>query len=466
MSRRSFFRTKRKHQRQSRRAFIEQLERREMLTGVPVAINDPLYSTDVNTTLTISTASAGVVNNDFDPESASLTASVADGPANGTLSTFNGNGTFVYEPDTNFKGFDTFTYTVSDGTYTSAPATVTIAVGDNFGPRTNLDERIGGNMLHTGALSLAQPLTMGLNLVYRSDTHSTWPVVIVETSLVAGSAVPDTIDAVLDFGGVVGSTVSYNTSGLSAGDKLRFVLQVDASSLDTGMYDWEVELTANFSGNPSVSRAFTGQQALVDRTTSPFGAGWWLDGLDQLVTSSAGALLVRGNGDTLWFATNGSGGYLKAEGDLSYSGLVKNGDNTFTLTDKWGNKQNFGTTGLLTSNVDKNGTTTSFSYTSGLLSSITDHWSRSHSLSYTSGLLSSLTDLASRSVSFSHSSGKLASVTQVDPDGAGALYAPVWSYAYDGTTNLLTSQTLPDPDDGGAATGAVTSFAYNSTSRR
>ena len=447
----------------ARKMFFEQLERREVMTAVPVGLND-YYDTPLNTNLVISTTTAGVLNNDFDAEAAALTASVVTNPANGTLSTFNSNGTLTYVPNTGFSGIDTFTYKANDGSLDSNLTTVTIAVGGNFGPRTNLDERIQGNMLHTGALTIEQPLSMGHQLIYRSDSDPR-PVVIVETSLVSGSTVPNTIDAVLTFGGIGGSTVSYNTTGLAAGDKLRFVLQLDASSLSTGMYDWTVQLTANFTGS-SVSRSYTGKQAIVNRNSSEYGRNWWLESHDQLVTSAAGALLVKGNGDTLWFASDGGTGYLKAEGDLTYGTLVKNGDNTFTLTNKWGDKQNFDTGGKLTSNVDRNGNTTSFTYTSGKLTQISDPSSRNTALTYTSGLLSSFTDLASRSVSLSHTSGKLTSVTQVDPDGASALYAPVWSYAYDGTTSLMTSQTTPDPDDGGAASGAVTSFAYNATSRR
>ena len=442
--------------RQSRRAFLEQLERRELLTSVPVAINDPLYATPVNTNLVISAVASGVVNNDFDPESAALSASVVTNPANGSLSGFSSNGTFTYVPNNNFSGIDTFTYKVNDGTYDSNTATVTIAVGGNFGPRTNLDTRIQGNLLDTGAATVVQPLTMGLNLIYRSDTDPR-PVVIVETSLNSFSSVPNTIDAVLTFGGVGSGTISYNTTGLAAGDKLRFVLQVDASSLSTGMYDWTVQLTANFTGS-SASRSYTGKQAIVNRNSSEFGRNWWLDGLDSIVASGSNALLVRGNGETLWFAGDGAGGYLKAEGDLSYSTLVKNGDNTYALTDWHGNKQNFGTDGKLTSIVDHNDVTTSFTYSSGKLSEISDHFSRDITFSYTSGMLTGVTDFASRTVDLSHTSGKLMSVSQEDPDGGGSLTAPVWEYTYDGSTSLLTNQEDPLDHD--------TGFAYNATSKR
>ena len=42
-------------------------------------------------------------------------------------------------------------------------------------------------------------------------------------------------------------------------------------------------------------------------------------------------------------------GILKAEGDPDYAALVKNGDNTYTLTSKDGVARNFSTIGLLTS---------------------------------------------------------------------------------------------------------------------
>jgi len=61
---------------------------------------------------------------------------------------------------------------------------------------------------------------------------------------------------------------------------------------------------------------------------------------------------------------NGASGttYLHADGDSNYSTLVKNTDNSFTLTAKTGGKSNFSSTGLLTSLVDTNSNTTSFAY--------------------------------------------------------------------------------------------------------
>jgi len=452
-------RSVRKHlqRRNSRRLLLESLEPRQMMASVPVAQPDPIYSTAVNTDLTVSTSAAGIVNNDFDADGNSLSASVVANPANGSLIAFNSSGTFTYRPNNGFSGIDTFTYKVNDGSNDSNIATVTVAVGGNFGPRTNLDEVPANAMLMTGALTLAQPLSLGHSLVYRSDTVDPHPIVVLETSLLASSSVPDSIDATLTFNGSAQSTVSYTNTGVAAGDPLRFVLKASTPTLATGYYDWSIELKAWFGSN-SYTRTYTGSQAVVNRSTSEYGKGWWLDGLDQLYANSAGALLVQGSGDTLYFKSDGSGGYLKAPGDTSFSTLVKNGDNTFTLTTKYGDKLNFGTTGLLTSRVDTNDNTIDYTYTSGKLTLLEDPFDRDTTLTYTSGQLTSFQDLASRTTTLAHTSGKLTSVTHPDPDAGGALAAPVTEYQYDATTSLLTIRT--------DALDYDTTYAYDGTSRR
>jgi YD repeat-containing protein len=175
---------------------------------------------------------------------------------------------------------------------------------------------------------------------------------------------------------------------------------------------------------------------------------------------------VRGNGDTLWFLDTGSGTYAKAAGDTEFSTLVKNGNNTFTLTSKHGMVANFGTTGLLTSRVDPNSNTTAFAYTDGdsdsvsdELYTITDPYSRVlQTVAYASTRVSTFTDVASHATTLAYTSGQLTSVTLVDPDAGGALAAPVWAYAYSGTTNLITTTTDPR--------SKVESYTYNATSLR
>src|SRR5215218_10021337 len=86
---------------------------------------DDAYSTNEDTPLTV--PAPGVLDNDTDPDSSTLTAAVVTGPGHGTL-TLNANGAFTYTPAANNNGPDTFTSHTSDGCLTSDPATVTITV--------------------------------------------------------------------------------------------------------------------------------------------------------------------------------------------------------------------------------------------------------------------------------------------------------------------------------------------------
>ncbi len=93
----------------------------------PVAVDDA-YTVEHDTELVV-TAAEGVLANDTDADSDTLTATLASEPEHGTLE-LGGDGSFSYTPDSGFSGADTFTYTVSDGTVTSSATTVTLTVAE------------------------------------------------------------------------------------------------------------------------------------------------------------------------------------------------------------------------------------------------------------------------------------------------------------------------------------------------
>jgi Bacterial cadherin-like domain len=80
-----------------RRHLVERLESRVVLNAAPVAVADPWYDTPLNTALVVGSSGTTLLNNDWDPEGDSISASLVSGPANGTLSAFQSNGTFTYE---------------------------------------------------------------------------------------------------------------------------------------------------------------------------------------------------------------------------------------------------------------------------------------------------------------------------------------------------------------------------------
>lgn len=69
----------------------------------------------------------GVLGNDEDLDGDTITASLSESPANGSV-TLDANGSFVYLPDPGFAGEDSFTYIATDGSDNSEAATVTVTV--------------------------------------------------------------------------------------------------------------------------------------------------------------------------------------------------------------------------------------------------------------------------------------------------------------------------------------------------
>ncbi len=437
---------------------FEKLEDRKVLNATPFINHDLDFVTALNTTLTVTSTSEGVLDNDFDAEGSTLTATKVADPANGTL-TFNSNGTFTYVPDTGFEGVDTFTYTNSDGTNSSVTGTVQVTVGDGLTGALN-GERRDTSLLSDGIVSTSQPIGSGLTLTYASDTI---PVVLVpiETIIAAGTTIPDSITANLTIDGVSSGDVTFNNTGLATGEPLRFVLRSLTTSSTTGMYDWSVDVDLEYSGS-TLTRTFTGSQAIVNRVDGEFGSGWWLDGLDRIYDQTGGALLVRGDGSTLWFEKDGSN-YLKADGDLAFSTLVKNGGGDFTLTDKWGDYKDFDSSGYLTSVQSLNNSNASFTFdydTSDRVETITDEFSREFAFTYDgNGKLSSTNDFYGRDSSFTVTAGNLTEVTLTDETATGYT-APVWSYDYITIGGKDYLDEITDPANN------VTELVYTLSTRR
>ena len=89
-----------------------------------MAVDDD-YDLDEDTALNVS--APGVLDNDSDPDGDTLTATVNTGPSSGTV-TLNGDGSFIYTPNANFNGSDSFTYDASDDNGGTATATVNLTV--------------------------------------------------------------------------------------------------------------------------------------------------------------------------------------------------------------------------------------------------------------------------------------------------------------------------------------------------
>jgi YD repeat-containing protein len=445
--------------------------------------HDPLYVLDMNTGETVP---ANVTLNTFSTWSENLLAQVSGG----TVSSYSWN--VSQAPDlTNVSGTSTAnlqgtwasftgsahtdTLSVTETPYSGQPLTQTITfevAGTNSpaysssqptssstwptvltpdqlssgqatqaaGPYANIG-LADGSVQTSFSMPSYNPNTTPLSLDYNSTAANAQPIFLDEYQLPSNQSVPATISAQLTFNNTALATVTYNTSGLNPGDIVQIALQANATALSTGRYPWSITVT-----NGTNQTTESGNVDIVNQASSPYGAGWSLDNVEQLVSVSGGMILVNPDGTSLYFASNGQGGYTTPAGDFSTL-TVSNGVYTRTMPD--GTKLNFNSSGQETSSVDRDGNTTTFGYSNGQLTTITDMNNQVTTLAYnTSGLLSTITDPDSRTATLTYTGSQLASITDPAND--------VWQYGYDSANDLTT---LTDPNS------HTTTFTYNSADR-
>jgi VCBS repeat-containing protein len=196
------------------------------VNDAPVAVADGPYTASSGIALNV--AAPGVLGNDTDVDSPSLTAVLVSGPSNATSFVLNANGSFSYTGST--VGTDSFTYKANDGSLDSNVVTVTInvvsqppvATDDNFTTVGNTELRVG-----TGS--------------------TTTPHVAISGSVLANDTDPDTPSGSLtvvayDATSANGGTVTMNPNGtftyrppvlLVAPDSFNYTVS-DGTNTDVG----------------------------------------------------------------------------------------------------------------------------------------------------------------------------------------------------------------------------------------
>ncbi len=131
-------------------------------------------------------------------------------------------------------------------------------------------------------------------LVYKSEAAAPGPVLRAAPTILRRAAVPLTMSTTLTVGGVdQGMEIFTDTSSLSESvDETLFqAMQFDAKNLVTGRYRYSFGLTSHYSQS-SVGSAISGRVMVHNLRDSPFGAGWNLNLLNQLVRQDDGSVLV------------------------------------------------------------------------------------------------------------------------------------------------------------------------------
>ena len=302
--------------------------------------------------------------------------------------------------------------------------------------------------LHSGALYKSHNLVpyqslevwRGLELKYDSERADARPIVNTGFNNVQ-SNFPDPIvvsKLAVSRGNVRMEVPGYSgsQSGLTGGEhffdipndasSIDFALQADLRSLPTGIYQYESSnrfsrrTTARFVGTASTD---SDKLVHVNTIASPFGAGWGLAGLTEIVENPDGSvLLVDGSGGELAFLAPQNAGepYQSPEGD--FSALVKLGNGQFMRVHPDQTVEQFGPSNRLSSITDRNGNQTQFQYNADdNIELIVDPVGLTTIFRYADGKVTEIEDPAGRITALDYQNGDLVSIQ--DPDNSQRRFA-------------------------------------------
>ena len=118
-------------------------------------------------------------------------------------------------------------------------------------------------------------------LLYNSQFAHPYPLAAALVTLPPAALVPDSVTGILTIGGVERARGAWSGNEWSSGESRRIVLGFDGLGDASGIYDYTLEVR-NWYGLSSQATTAGGSLAIVNRSTSPFGAGWWLAGYESL----------------------------------------------------------------------------------------------------------------------------------------------------------------------------------------
>ncbi len=175
-------------------------------------------------------------------------------------------------------------------------------------------------------------------LVYSSDSVSVRPIGEVYAYFDPSLGVPTNLQLQLTFNGTTQPWVTFSTGSHQPGDTYLLGAQVANSVAQSGVYPWTFHVQAAFANSPQVDLYYTGTAMVVANDNSQFGAGWTLDGLNQLVIVSNGALMTYGSGAAprlFTINTCATGNTFVSPPD-DFGTLTQTGTYTYTYTSKYG----------------------------------------------------------------------------------------------------------------------------------
>jgi YD repeat-containing protein len=370
---------------------------------------------------------------------------------------------------------------------------------------------VADGLVYAGNVTTSHPLDLNISattcscqnpyLDYNSQEGTPAPTVQATVRSDNALALPSHVYGTLTWDGTTGSTIDYNLTALSPGGDWVFAA-APASSLSTGRHTYSLSLFVDYAGTSNDHLlTLTGDTFVVNRSASPYGAGWSFSNTDTLVsiaadgTYPAGVLREFGKGGYAFYTDAGGGTYTSPAGDggtlmasgggwiySSADGKVLDFDSSGHMT-SWTDlpadetlTYTYDASGGVATVKDPDGSIATFNYSGGMLSTITAAGGRSTSLTFTGSDLTQITDPAGGTHTFTYSghlltgetfgalheaytySNGLAATTQLGSDTASSVSPGIAAGLTAGAT-AVTGGVVGSITDG---LGATTKTSYNS----
>jgi len=207
-------------------------------------------------------------------------------------------------------------------------------------------------------------------LLYNSAHAHPTPTFPFLLTLPANAPVPDSVTATLTINSTVRATGKWTGADFYAAPTRRAVLAFDALSDTTGLYQYSVQAKSWYGATNYTSSVVNSEYALVNRSASNFGAGWWLAGVERLMILGDGSLLwIEGDGSTRHYASAGTN--IWAAPKVDRPDTVRYANSQYTRYAEHGLMVVFDNTGNHMYTINRISDTTRFFYTTRRLDSMT-----------------------------------------------------------------------------------------------
>ena len=123
--------------------------------------------------------------------------------------------------------------------------------------------------------------TRTATLLYNSQHARPTPIVRAWVTRQADSWQPNYVRAKLWVNGVQRDSNSWLATGWAAGERRQVALSFDATNLSTNLYKYTLEIVFDY-GDRVETITRIGELAIVNRSTSEFGPGWWVAGYESI----------------------------------------------------------------------------------------------------------------------------------------------------------------------------------------